>query len=211
MSYISIEGLEGAGKSTAMKALMDYYKGKDVEQIREPGGSGVAEEIRCILKDLREEKIDAYSEALLFFAARNQLLQNVVKPALEQNKIVISDRCYLSSVAYQREEPELIKYLVKELKYKPDLIIYLDIDPRIGMERARNRGALDRIEEKEIKYFDEARKVYQSEALLNKNIVTIDASQSVEAVYNDVMKEIKKFDLSLNIKIQNNKKLRNKF
>lgn len=211
--YIAIEGLEGAGKSTAMKAIIDFYKKDNVKNIdefeemaltkvREPGGTVLAEILRGLVKGENpmqdpNEKIDAYTEGLLFFAARNQLLSNVVAPALENGKIVISDRCYLSSVAYQRERPELIKMLSEQLEHKPELIIYMDIDPRIGMERARGRGALDRIEQRDISFFDEAREVYQTEAKNNKNIVTVDASQSIEDVYKAVTKVLTEYENSL--------------
>lgn len=209
--YIAIEGLEGAGKSTAMRAITDHLESKNqtvksfnefTEMVREPGGTVLAEILRGLVKgeDPRQdpkEEITPYTEALLFFAARNQLLTNKVAPALEAGKIVISDRCYLSSVAYQRDEPQLIKDLVKNLHHKPDLIIYLDLDPRIGLERARGRGALDRIELRDISFFDEAREVYQSEAKTNKNIVTVDASQSIEDVYKSVTKVLVDYDQSL--------------
>jgi len=194
--YVSIEGLDGAGKTTAIRAITDILLQQNldvvciedlVSMVREPGGTPLAEALRDLVKkDHEYETVDAKTESLIFFAARNQLLTNVVIPEIKKNKIVISDRCYLSSIAYQTKEKELVRYLSNSLAIKPDLIIYLDIDPIVGLQRSRSRGEIDRIEKNHISFFEEARKIYLEEAANNDFIITVNAEQSIEQVYNDV-------------------------
>lgn len=107
-------------------------------------------------------------------------------PTLEEGNFVVSDRCYLSSVTYQK--CELVELLSKTLVVKPELIVYLDIDPVIGLERARSRGFLDRIEQKDINYFQKVRENYLEEVKVNDNIVLVDGSQKIEEVYESVRK-----------------------
>ncbi len=198
--YISIEGLEGAGKSTAISAIKDYYNGKiHVECFREPGGTPLAEHMRDMVKGEGafrnyDEHIDAFTETMLFYGARNQQLINTLIPCLEKNDVVISDRCYLTGVAYQKEEKELVRYLSDRLHKKPDLIIYLDIDPAIGMERAGKRGALDRIEQRDLSFFHSARETYLEEVENNDFIVKVNANQSIENVAKDVVKMVENFE-----------------
>ena len=204
-NYISIEGLEGAGKSTAMKAIEDHYtekqNGLEIIKVREPGGTVLAEKMRDLVKaEFEDENVTAKTELLLFFGARDQLLANKVIPELGKGNIVLSDRCYLSSVAYQRKEKNLMKHLIDDLRVKPSLIIYMDIDPILGLQRAKRRGQLDRIEKKELDFFQEARKVYQHESAKNDFIVTVDASKTIEEVYKAVRKEMVAYDRKLELK-----------
>lgn len=190
--YIAIEGLDGAGKSTAAKAIYDFFKDKEIKNVREPGGTPLAEQMRNLVKtDTEGEEIDVETETFLFFGARNQLLTQVVKPFLDQGNIVVSDRCFLSSVAYQATE--LVELLSDRLKIKPELIIYVDITPEIGLERAKSREELDRIEKKGTEFFHQARANYLEMVEANDNIKMVDGHPSIEEVYASVTKVLQDF------------------
>ena len=159
--FIVVEGLEGAGKSTAISLCQDFLNKKQIEYInvREPGGTPLAESLRTLVKAEHEEEIAFETELLIMYAARSQLMHNVINPALEQGKWILADRHDLSSQAYQgggrgissNTLASLSSMVLKGLK--PDLTIYLDIDPVIGLERAKGRGELDRIEQEAIEFF----------------------------------------------------------
>jgi dTMP kinase len=195
IQYIAIEGGEGAGKSTATKTIKKFFSGMEVFDTREPGGTDMAEDLRTMVKDPKGkysgENVDLTTEILLFFAARNQSLNNKIKPQLDKNKLVISDRCFLSSIAYQGAggaNKELLASLSEHsLSIKPDLIIYMDIDPVIGFTRVDSRGERDRIEKKDIDYFKDVRKEYLDYASKHSNVVTIDASRSLENVQEQII------------------------
>ncbi len=146
---IVVEGLEGAGKSTAIITITDLLKqqGYTVLQVREPGGTAIGEQLRAIIKntDYKEVLTDK-TELLLMYAARLQLLQEVIKPALQQGHWVVADRFELSSFAYQGGGRGLDKNLIQQLStfclqgFQPDLILYLDLQPELGMQRVIRRG-----------------------------------------------------------------------
>lgn len=197
LNYISIEGLEGAGKSTATKTIEEFFSNRDVFHAREPGGTLFAEDLRKIVKDeegVYSEDIDTTTEALLFFAARNQSLKNIVIPEIVNGKLVVSDRCFLTSLAYQGAQganKELLKSLVEHsLSVKPDIIIYMDIDPKIGFERVDSRGERDRIEKKDLSFFESAREEYLKYAESNENVITIDASKDIESVKKEIKEKL---------------------
>ena len=153
--FIVIEGLEGAGKSTAMQTVVDTLKSLGVNDIvftREPGGTPLAEKIAPFnLKHETEELVTDKAELLMLYAARIQLVENVIKPALAEGKIVLGDRHDMSSQAYQGGGRQFDQTLMANLKnmvlgdFEPDFVLYLDIDPAEGLARARGRGELDRI------------------------------------------------------------------
>jgi dTMP kinase len=199
IKYIAIEGGEGAGKSTAIETIKKFFSEMEIFNTREPGGTKMAEDLRKIVKDeegeYSDENVDLTTEILLFFASRNQSLNNEIKPQLDNNKLVISDRCFLSSVAYQGAggaNKELLASLSEHaLSIKPDLIIYMDIDPVIGFTRVDSRGERDRIEQKNIEYFKDVRKEYLRYAENHSNVITIDASQSLENVQKQIISALK--------------------
>ncbi len=195
-NFIVVEGLEGAGKSTAIKTVLDTLKQAGIEKIvntREPGGTPLAEKMRALVKEEHEgEELKDMTELLLLYAARVQLVENVIKPALANGQWVVGDRHDLSSQAYQGGGRQIDASLMKNLRdttlgdFKPAFTLYMDIDPRIGLERARGRGELDRIEKMDISFFERTRERYLEIANADPSIVVINAEQSIEEVSRDI-------------------------
>lgn len=198
-AFIVVEGLEGAGKSTVIKALACFFteRGHKVICTREPGGTPMAEAIRnCVKQTWQNEEVTQQTELLLMYAARSQLVHNVILPALTKQTFVIGDRHDLSSVAYQGGGRRVPLAQLQQLKYltlgdfAPDFTLYLDIEPSLGLARARGRGELDRIELAGLDFFERARHTYIEQISLLDNAVTIDAGNSVEQVKADVLSAI---------------------
>ncbi|MDK9770291.1 MULTISPECIES: dTMP kinase [Vibrio] len=195
-NFIVVEGLEGAGKSTAIKTVLDTLKAAGIENIvntREPGGTPLAEKMRALVKEEHEgEDLKDMTELLLLYAARVQLVENVIKPALANDQWVVGDRHDLSSQAYQGGGRQIDASLMKNLRdttlgeFKPAFTLYMDIDPRVGLERARGRGELDRIEKMDISFFERTRERYLELANADDSIVIINAEQSIENVAQDI-------------------------
>lgn len=189
--FIVIEGLEGAGKSTAIATVKQYLesRGHQVVCTREPGGTPLAEQLRTLVKqaDLQEQ-IAPETELLLMYASRVQLLTNVIRPALSAGNWVLADRHDLSSRAYQGGGRQLGDQLIDTLRLavlgntRPDLTLYLDLDPALGLARAASRGELDRIEQEQLSFFQRTRAKYLEIAGKEPNIVVIDASQPLAEV-----------------------------
>ena len=194
--FITVEGLEGAGKSTAINAILATLKESGVAEVvntREPGGTVLAEKMRSLVKEEHEgEKLQDMTELLLMYAARVQLVENVIKPALSEGKWVLGDRHDMSSQAYQGGGRQIDRKTMTSLKettlgdFKPDLTLYLDLDPRVGLERARGRGELDRIEKMDISFFDRTRERYLEIAEQDKSVLVINAEQEIEQVAADI-------------------------
>ncbi|TJX13197.1 dTMP kinase [Tissierella creatinini] len=198
--FITLEGPDGSGKSTLINLISEYMKNKGISFIitREPGGTPIGEEIRDIILDNNNTNMGAETEALLYAAARSQHIHEKIIPALSEGKIVISDRFLLSSLAYQGVGRGLGIENVKMINdfglrgIYPDLILFLYIDPEITLERKTTLGG-DRLE-KEGKDFH--KRVYEGYIELlkkyPKNICKIDASKTVEEVFNQAIVEIEK-------------------
>ncbi|MBG3079088.1 dTMP kinase [Proteus mirabilis] len=194
--FIVIEGLEGAGKTSAIQTVINTLKEKDITNLaftREPGGTPLAEKLRELIKQgIEGEKVTDKAELLMLYAARVQLVENVIKPALAEGKWVIGDRHDLSSQAYQGGGRGLDKDLMLSLRntvlgdFRPDLTLYLDLDPAIGLARARARGELDRIEKESMDFFYRTRERYQALTKGDDSIITIDASQTIDKVQADI-------------------------
>lgn len=189
--FIVIEGLEGAGKSTAVSYVLDWLRSHGVAQLettREPGGTPLAEKMRSIVKEVHDEPLTIQAELLLMYAARVQLVENRIKPALAKGAWVVGDRHDLSSQAYQGGGRGIAPELIQQIKqavlgdFAPDLTLYLDIDPAVGLQRARERGELDRIEQEALAFFQRTRARYLELARQDKRIHIIDASQTPEQV-----------------------------
>lgn len=180
--FITLEGTEGSGKSTQLKTIEQYLQqhNRRYIKVREPGGTPIAEEIRNLLKTPRKD--DAMcdtTELLLMYAARAQLVNTVIKPAIEQGVDVICDRHDLSTVAYQGGGRGMdlgeIKAISKVVlgDFKPNLTILLDIDPIKGMQRAKARGELDRFEQSKMDFFVRVRNTYLECAKQDPNIIKV--------------------------------------
>lgn len=163
--FIVFEGGEGCGKTTLRNAVATRLEclGYDVTQTREPGGTSMAEEIRDLLLSHREEAVDPLTEALLFFAARRQHIERVIKPKLLEGQIVLCDRFIDSTYALQCKGGSLprgqFNALVKMIlgDFRPDLTIVIDADPELSFEKVGERGQLDRMEAKGLEYHQRVR------------------------------------------------------
>jgi dTMP kinase len=189
--FIVIEGLEGAGKSSAVRYVTDYLQRHGIDQIectREPGGTPLAERMRAIVKEVHDERLTIEAELLLMYASRVQLVETRFKPALAEGRWVVGDRHDLSSQAYQGGGRGIDAGLIGAIKqavlgdFKPDLTLYLDIDPALGLQRARHRGELDRIELEQISFFERTRSRYLELASKDDSIRVIDAGQTPDQV-----------------------------
>ncbi|EOZ7525684.1 dTMP kinase [Enterobacter sp. TCD1-1] len=201
--YIVIEGLEGAGKTTARNVVVDTLKSLGVADMvfftREPGGTQLAEKLRSLVLDIKsvgDEVITDKAEVLMFYAARVQLVETVIKPALADGKWVIGDRHDLSTQAYQGGGRGIDQTMLATLRnavlgdFRPDLTLYLDVTPEVGLKRARARGELDRIEQESFDFFNRTRARYLELAAQDSSIRTIDATQSLDEVTRDIQQTV---------------------
>ena len=193
--FIVVEGMEGAGKSSAISVIETLLKQHKIDFIntREPGGTPLAESLRDIVKSAEhQEKLTQETELLLMYASRSQLLENRILPALNQGLWVIGDRHDLSSRAYQgggrQFDDQVIEAIARvTLKgFTPDLTLYLDITPELGLSRARARGALDRIELEKNDFFNRVHDKYCELVAKDSSIKTVDASQDMTVVHQDI-------------------------
>ena len=200
--FISLEGIEGVGKSTNRQFLQSYLEqqGIDLLVTREPGGTIIAEAIRDVLLTPSREAMQHETELLLMFAARAQHIAHVIVPALAQGRWVLCDRFTDASYAYQgygRGIPlEKIEFLENWIQQslRPDLTLLLDAPVEVGLKRARRRqGAPDRIESEKKEFFNRARNGYLERAQANPSrYCIIDAGQPREAVRKELRKVMQK-------------------
>lgn len=199
--FIVVEGLEGAGKSSVIGLIKAHIEsaGINVEQTREPGGTPMAEAIRDCVKHDWQETVAEETELLLMYAARVQLLKNKILPALAQGSWVVGDRHDLSSQAYQGGGRQVNADTMKAISaialngFKPDLTIYLDVEPAIGLERARGRGELDRIEQAGLAFFERTRARYLALASEDDSIVVVNAMNPMDKVHEDVRRVLTEY------------------
>lgn len=194
--FIVIEGLEGAGKTTARQVIVDTLRENGITDLvytREPGGTPLAEKLRILIKEgIDGETVTDKAEVLMLYAARIQLTDNVIKPALARGQWVIGDRHDLSSQAYQGGGRGIDRQLMQSLRdtvlgdFYPDFTLYLDLPPETGLARARSRGELDRIEQESLDFFRRTRARYLELAESDPRIVTVDASQSMDNVHQSI-------------------------
>lgn len=170
--FITIEGGEGVGKTTNIQYIQTLLAERGIKTLvtREPGGTPLAEEIREVLIANREERVVSETELLLMFAARAQHLNELILPNIEQGIWVISDRFTDATYAYQSggrgvpaEKVALLETFVQG-DFRPDLTLLLDAPIEVGMQRARDRGKLDRFEEEQVEFFEKVRDNYLNRA-----------------------------------------------
>ena len=202
--FITFEGSDGSGKSTILEKVCETFEkeGRDFIVTREPGGPPLSEKIRKLLLDPENKEMTAKTECLLYAASRAQHVDERIRPALEEGKIVLSDRFVLSSLAYQgygrklgvEEVLEVNRFATGDLS--PDLILFFSIDPMVAIQRKRENFESDRLE-KETNDFHQ--RVYQGyEAIMERykedsSFQVVDASGSVEEVYENAITIIKTF------------------
>ncbi|WFQ90641.1 thymidylate kinase [Mycoplasma feriruminatoris] len=199
--FITFEGMDGSGKTTALLKVKEELERLNYQVLvtREPGGEMIAEQIRQIILDNKNQNMDAWTEALLFIASRNQHLQKVIKPALQKNIIVISDRFIDSTSAYQGSARNIGVNLVNQVQQivlkdcLPDLTLFFDVSFSEAEKRMKIRGenSKNRLDKEQS---DFKHKVYQGYLELVKNnperIKVIDANKDIDQVYNQAIKII---------------------
>ena len=198
--FVTIEGCEGAGKTTAVTFIRDWLGQNGIEFIetREPGGTTLAETLRGMVLNPHDEKLADTTELLLMFAARSQNLFHNIEPALTEGKLVLCDRFTDATFAYQgggrgldQEKIATLEKLIQGER-RPDLTILLDVEPEVGMARARARakmedGKLDRIEQEAMDFFARVRNTYLERARQHPGqFEVIDAGQSLENVQEQI-------------------------
>tara|TARA_B100000780_G_scaffold276792_1_gene246093 strand:- start:826 stop:1455 length:630 start_codon:yes stop_codon:yes gene_type:complete len=200
--FLTIEGVEGVGKSTNLESIKQILESEGINFVatREPGGTLIAEKIRALLLEHHQEKLCELSELLLVFAARAQHLEVVIKPALEAGTWVLCDRFTDATYAYQGGGRGLNFNTISELEnltqgtLRPDFTLILDLDPEIGLSRAKNRGELDRIELEKTDFFKKVRASYLDISKREpERCKVVDASRSIDAVSNDVTEYLMTF------------------
>jgi len=200
--FITVEGSEGAGKSTHLAVLVEHLQARGIEVVstREPGGTPLAEAIRDLLLARREEPLDPLAELLLMFAGRAQHLAQVIRPALAAGRWVVCDRFTDASFAYQGAGREMGHDTVATLAklvhgdLNPDLTLYLDLPRDVGLARARSRGELDRFEVESDPFFDRVRQGYLDLAAAEpERIQTVDASGDLHSVRAGVIAAVDDF------------------
>jgi len=189
--FITIDGVEGSGKSTQIKFICSYLQEKGVEVVRtrEPGGTELGEKIRALLLGVETGAMHNDTELLLMFSARNEHIQNKIKPALAQGKWVVSDRFTDASFAYQGGGRSLDLKRIEALEtwvqgeFRPDLTLLLDLSVDIGMARIEVRSTKDRIEKEERAFFERVRQVFIDRSQqYPQRIKLVDASVGVDEV-----------------------------
>ncbi|TXL18430.1 dTMP kinase [Methylococcaceae bacterium HT3] len=200
--FITLEGGEGVGKTTNIAYIQSLLKSENIPLVltREPGGTALAENIRQLLLDKEQEAIAEQTELLMMFAARAQHIKHVIKPALDRGDWVLCDRFTDATYAYQgggrNMDLSTIQWLENfvQADLRPDLTLLLDAPIEFGMQRAQQRGKLDRFESEKMAFFDKVRQVYLSIAEQQpKRVKIVDATQSLDNVQSQIKQILSPF------------------
>ena len=198
--FITFEGPDGSGKSTIIQKVYDYLieNNYDVIKTREPGGSPIAEKIRNLILDIENTKMGYRTEALLYAASRAQHVEETILPALNENKIVLCDRFLISSLAYQGVGRDLGIENVRKINefaingVYPDFVLFFDVDPITTLKRKSSLDTADRLEKEGNNFHERVYNGYKEILNSEKNIEIIDATQSVEDVFSQCIKVLKR-------------------
>lgn len=195
--FISMEGPDGSGKSTQIELLKSYLESKGYDEIiitREPGGTVISEAIRGIILNKDYSEMGYMTEALLYASARAQLVSEVIKPALEAGKAVISDRFVDSSAVYQGMARGLgvdVAYQINSYAIQgimPQLTIHMDLPAKVGISRKKEQAELDRMELETLEFHEKVAEGYRTLAkLAPERIRTIDATMSIEDIHQKIV------------------------
>ncbi len=194
--FITIEGSDGSGKSTQFELLASYLEkqGYDLVTTREPGGTNIGEQVRECLHDVRNRLMTAEAEVLLYSASRAQLVEEIIRPALAENRIVLSDRYYDSTLAYQGHGRQLdLDSLVNITRFatgglRPDLTILLEVDITTGLSRRESGGVeMNRMDLQATAFYERVTKGYQTLVAADpERWLVIDANRSIDLVQQDL-------------------------
>lgn len=192
---ITIEGPDGSGKSTQIEMLKKYFNDRDYEVVttREPGGTKISEKIRELILDNENEEMNGICEALLYAASRAQLVEQVLKPAINEGKIVLCDRFVHSSLVYQGYARELgVNEVLNVNEFalnglKADITVMIDIPYELGIDRKRKQKKLDRLENGGDEFHNKVFNGYQQIVKTMKNVVIIDGTKSIEEIHKDIV------------------------
>ena len=197
--FITLEGIEGSGKTSSLKSITDLLDKKSISYIvtREPGGSSIGKELRAILLD-PDTEISPVVELMLMLSDRKDHVEKIILPNLEKGNWVVSDRFMDSSIAYQGGGRQLDKKLIISLTDylnlpQPDLTLLFDLPVEVSLSRVKARGELDRFEKEELEFHKRIRNTYLELAKNNSNrIKIIDSSKKIESMLNNVKQAIEK-------------------
>ena len=188
--FITIEGTEGVGKTTNIEFIKQWLSQQSIPFVntREPGGTPLAEEIRQLLLANRDEAVSSTAELLMMFAGRAQHIEQLIEPQLASGHWVLCDRFTDATYAYQGygrgydlDAIATLERLVQQGR-QPDLTLLFDVDPIVGIERARQRAELDRFEEEALSFFERVRNGYLQRAAMESRFAVIDAARSIDDV-----------------------------
>jgi dTMP kinase len=197
--FITLEGPEGSGKTSHIPYLVEYLRerGHIVFPTREPGGTSIGEQIREVIHDLKNVEMHPRTETLLYQAARSQIVEQVIKPRLAAGEIVLSDRYYDSTIAYQgyghQQDLEQVRQLVKYATggLVPDLTVLLDLEVEIGLGRKKKDNEWNRLDAYTVEFHKRVRAGYLEMVKQEPNRwVVVNAEQKWEIVQEELRREI---------------------
>jgi len=193
--FITVEGIDGAGKSTHLEFIQNYLNKKNIQNklTREPGGTEIGEKLRQLLL---HDDMDVGTETMMMFAARYEHLVTVIQPALKSNISIICDRFTDASYAYQQGGKGIDKSFIKSLEelvhpnLTPDLTFLFDLDPDVAHSRISSERNLDKFEKQSSTFFNGVRKVYLELAKKHSRFHVIDSSQTIDQIQQIISKKL---------------------